>query len=122
MSLAGCAAGANNAQPGTPVANSNRLEGGREVSVGESFKIGKDEKVSVKETKLTIELKGTRRSWLANGKGEFVEADVLVALDGKEQRQWMKLGNKLTSGEYVVELLSVDPFGKTNAGLTVTRG
>src|SRR3982750_3471172 len=88
FSLAGCAAGANTSQPGALAANGNRLEGrpqtdGREVTVGESFKIGKDEKVSVKETKLTIELKGTRRSWYANGGGEFVEADVLVALDGK---------------------------------------
>jgi hypothetical protein len=125
--LAGCAAGANNTGPGALAANGNHLTagpptGGREIIIGETFKIEKDERVSVKETKLTVELKGTRLSWLANGGGEYGEADVLVALDGKEQRRWLKLGDKITSGEYVVELTGVDPFGKTSARLTVTRG
>src|SRR4051812_25401341 len=89
--LVGCAAGANNGQTGALASNDNHVAGGREVNIGETFKIGKDEKVSVKETKLVIELKGTKRSWYANGQGEFPEADVLVVGEGKEQRQWMKL-------------------------------
>jgi hypothetical protein len=126
MSLAGCAAGANTTGPVAPAANGN-LEAGpqtgsREVAIGESFTLGKDEKVSVKETKLTIELKGTRLSWLANGGGEFVEAEVLVTLDGKELRRWLKLGENITSGEYVVKLHGANPFGKSSAELTVTRG
>ena len=127
-SLAGCAGGVNSAQPGALAANGNQSSGGepqaggREVALGEEFKLGKDEKVSVKATGLTIELKGVKRSWYANGGGEFPEADVAVTLDGKEERRWMKLGETIKSGEYIVKLSGADPFGKTGAELIVTRG
>jgi hypothetical protein len=122
--LTGCGAGGSSSlQPGALAPKGHGPEaGGREVILGENFKILIDEKVSVKETNLMIELKGTRNSWYADGKGGFVEAEVLVALDGKEQRRWMKLGDEMTSGEYTIRLMGVDPFGrKSNAELIVKR-
>lgn len=117
LSLAGCALASK-----TDGAALDGAQGLREVAVGEDFKIETKEKVSVKGTPLTIELKGVKLSWYANGKGEYPEADVVVALNGKEQRQWMKLGETIKSGEYVVKLTGAYPFGKTNAELIVTRG
>ncbi|HEX8845617.1 MAG TPA: hypothetical protein VF791_13275 [Pyrinomonadaceae bacterium] len=121
--LAGCGA----AQMGRGLtANGNRVEGekkaeGREVALGERFKLDRDEKVWVKDTKLTVQLKGVRRSWLANGKGEFVDAEIIFTLDAKEETHWLKLGEKLTVGDYVIELKGAYPFGKTNAELMITR-
>lgn len=92
---------------------------GREVAPGERFKLEKDETVWVKETGVTIQLKGVRRSWHVDGKSESVDADIIITLDGKEQRRWMNLGDEVTTGEYIVRLRGAYPFGKTNATLTV---
>jgi hypothetical protein len=94
---------------------------GREVSLGERFKLSRDEKVWVKDTALTIQLKSVRRSWHVDGKGETSDADLIITLDGKEQRQWVNIGEKVTVGDYVVELWGADPFGKTSCQITVTR-
>jgi hypothetical protein len=94
---------------------------GREVVLGEDFKLEKDEKVSVKDTNMTIQLKSVRRTWYVDGKSETADADIVITLDGKEQRRWMKIGDKLTFGDYMVELSGADPFGKTNAGLIIKR-
>jgi dTDP-4-dehydrorhamnose 3,5-epimerase-like enzyme len=95
--------------------------GGREVALGERFKLNQDEKVRVKDAALTIELKGVRRSWHVDGKSETADADLIITLDGKEQRQWVDIGEKLAAGGYVVELWGADPFGKTGCELIVTR-
>jgi hypothetical protein len=95
--------------------------GGREVALGERFKLSRDEKVWVKDTSLTAELKGVRRTWYVDGKSETAEADIIITLDGKEQRQWMGSGEKVTAGEYVLQLAGANPFGKTDCELVVTR-
>lgn len=94
---------------------------GREVAMGESFKLSRDEKVYVKDTALTVQLKSVRRTWYVDGKSETAEADIIVTLDGKEQRQWMDMGEKVTIGDYVVQLRAADPFGKTSCELVVVR-
>ena len=100
---------------------SGRKPEGREVALDERFKVDRDEKVWVKDTKLTVRLKSVRRSWLANGGGEFVDAQLVITLDAEEQTEWLKLGEKLTVGDYIIKLLGAYPFGKTNAELMVTR-
>ncbi len=94
---------------------------GREVALGERFKLEKDEKVAVKDTALTVQLKGVRRSWHVDGKSETADADLIITLDGKEQRQWVDIGEKAAVGDYVVELWGADPFGKTSCQIVVTR-
>ncbi len=121
--LTGCAASAGRGLP----ANANHADDGwppnsREVALGERFKIGRDEKVSVKETALTVELKGTRRTWYVDGKSETAEADLRIKLDGEEKRQWLKVGEETAVGAYTVKAWGVDPFGKSSATLIVTRG
>jgi hypothetical protein len=88
---------------------------------GESFKLEPKEKVSIKDAKLIIQLMGVRRSWRADGKGEFVDAEIVATLGATEQRQWMKIGDEVIVGDYLVKLLGAYPFGKTNAELIVTR-
>jgi hypothetical protein len=94
---------------------------GREVSLGERFKLSPDEKVLVKDTALTIQLKSVRRTWYVDGKSETADADLIITLDKKEQRQWVDIGEKVAVGDYVVELWGADPFGKTSCQITVTR-
>jgi len=94
---------------------------GRTVAIGETFKLEKEESVSIKETNLSIQLKSVRRTWHVNGKSETADADIIITLDGKEQRQWMDIGEKVTVGDYVVKLSAADPFGKTNCQLVVER-
>lgn len=113
---AGCGAVTNNA-PGGKGTNLY----GREVAINERFKLSKDEKVYIEGTTLTVELKGVRRTWYVDGKSETAEADLIIALDRKEQRQWMDIGEKVTVGDYSVELRAADPFGKTSCELTVAR-
>lgn len=98
-----------------------RRAGGREAALGERFKLGRDEKVSVKETPLAIELKSVRRTWHVDGKGETADADLIITLDGREHRQWLKVGEKAEIGDYTVKVWGADPFGKTSADLIVTR-
>jgi hypothetical protein len=95
--------------------------GGREAAIGERFKLTPSESVSIKETRLAIELKGVRRTWYVNGKGETADADLAMTLDGREQRQWLKVGEETTVGDYTVKVWGADPFGKTSATLIVTR-
>ena len=114
--LSGCGACANNAQGGKGL----KLDG-REAAINEQFKLNRDEKVYLKDTELMVQLKSVRRTWYVDGKSETAEADVIIALDGKEQRQWMEIGEKVTVGDYVVELQSANPFGKTSCELTVAR-
>lgn len=114
--LSGCGAVTSNGQ-----AERGLQAGGREVAIGERFKLSRDEKVTVKDTALTIELKSVRRSWHVDGKGETADADLAITLDGKEQRQWVDIGEKVAVGDYVVELWSADPFGKTSCQITVKR-
>lgn len=106
--------------------NSNQAQGeqksdGREAMPGESFKLESKEKVSIKGTKLSIQLMGVRRSWRADGKGEYVDAEIITTLNSTEQRQWMNIGDEVTVGDYLVKLLGAYPFGKTNAELIVKR-
>jgi len=114
--LAGCGAGMNNGQAGKWL-----KADGREVAIGERFKLSRDEKASVKDTALTVQLKSVRRTWYVDGKGETVDADIIFTLDKKEQREWVGIGEKVTIGDYVVELWGADSFGKTSCELIVTR-
>lgn len=114
--LTGCGAWTNNGQ-----GQEGMRVYGREVAMDERFKLSRDEKVYIKDTALAVELKGVRRTWYVDGKSETAEADLIITLDGKEQRQWMDIGEKVTAGDYVVELRSADPFGKTSCQLTVAR-
>ncbi len=114
--LSGCGAVTSNGQ-----AERGMKADGREAVLGERFKLEKDEKVSVKDTALTIELKGVRRSWHVDGKGETADADLVITLDGKEQRQWVDIGEKAAVGDYVIDLRGADPFGKTSCQIIVTR-
>jgi hypothetical protein len=103
------------------LAGCGALKKGREVTIGERFKLTPEEKVSVKDTALTIQLKSVRRSWRVDGKSETADADLVIALDGKEQRQWVDTGEKVAVGDYLVELWGADPFGKTSCQIIVTR-
>ncbi len=120
--LTGCGASAGRGLP----ANANQTDdgwppGSREVALGERFKLLSDERVFVKETALTVELKGTRRTWYVDGKSETAEADLRITLDGEEKRQWLKVGEETAVGDYTVKAWGVDPFGKSSATLIVTR-
>src|SRR5215210_5514854 len=103
--LAGCGAGAKIGQ-----VQSGMKAGGREVALGERFKLNQDEKVWVKDTALTVELKGARHTWYVDGKSETVDADLIISSNEKEQRKWMDIGEKLAVGDYSVELWGADPF------------
>ena len=120
--LTGCAASAGRGLP----ENANRADDGwppnsREVALGEKFKIGRDEKVSVRETPLAVELKNVRRSWHVDARAERVDAEIIITFDGEETRQWLQAGQEKTVGSYDVKLWGADPFGKTSATLVVTR-
>lgn len=95
--------------------------GGREAALGEQFKLTPKESVSIKETPLVIELKSVRRTWYVDGKSETAEADLVITLDGREQRQWLKGGEEKAVGDYAVKVWGADPFGKTSSELIVTR-
>lgn len=110
--LSGCGAGTNSARGGT---------GGREAAFNERFKLSRDERAWIKDTALAVELKSVRRTWYVDGKSETAEADISLTLDGVVQRQWMDIGEKVTIGDYTVELWAADPFGRTGAQLIVTR-
>ncbi|HKR00793.1 MAG TPA: hypothetical protein VJT09_08970, partial [Pyrinomonadaceae bacterium] len=102
LSLAGgCRSATNNREQGEAQrglsANTNKAEdaprpSGREVGLGESFKLEPEEQAALKGTRLTVQLNGVRRSWYADGKGEFVDANLSVTLDGQEQTRWLKPG------------------------------
>src|SRR5215213_3804917 len=111
---------------GGPQVNANHADdgwppGSREVALGEQFKLLRDERVFVKDTALTVELKGTRRTWYVDGKSETAEADLRITLGGDEKKQWLKVGEETTVGDYTVKLWGADPFGKSSATLIVTR-
>ena len=114
--LAGCGAMTNNGQAGWGMKTADR-----EAAIGERFKLSRDETVSVKDTALTVQLKGVRRSWHVDGKSETADADLIITLDGKEQRQWVDIGEKVAVSSFLVELWGADPFGKTSCQITVTR-
>mgnify|MGYP003701061271 CR=1 FL=1 len=114
--LSGCGVWTNDGQAGKGM----KVDG-REVSLGERFKLIPDEKVSVKDTALTIQLKSVRRSWRVDGKSETADADIIITLGTQEQRTWVDIGEKVTIGDYVVELWGADPFGKTACELIVAR-
>jgi hypothetical protein len=95
--------------------------GGREAALGEQFKLTPNESISIKETPLAIELKTVRRTWYVDGKSETADADLVMTLDGREQRQWLKVGEETQVGDYNVKVWGADPFGKTSAELMVTR-
>ena len=98
-----------------------RRAGVREAALGERFKLSPDESVWLKETPLAIELKGVRRTWYVDGKGETADADLIMTLEGRERRQWLKVGEKALVGDYTVQVWGADPFGKTSAELIVAR-
>ena len=114
--LSGCGAGTNNG----PVEKGLKVDG-REVAIGERFKLSPNETVSVKDTALTVQLKSVRRTWHVDRKSETADADIIITLDKKEQRQWIGIGEKVAIGDYVVELRGADPFGKTSCAIVVTR-
>ena len=113
---AGCGASATDA----PVGGELEVDG-RTAAVGETFKLKPEEKVSIRETQFTVQLKGVRRTWYVDGRGETADADLVLTLGGKERRQWIKAGEKATVGDFVVQVWGADPFGKTSADLIVTR-
>jgi hypothetical protein len=112
--LVGCGAGMTGVRVGREL-----MGHGRTAAIGERFKLEQEEEVSIKDTNLTIQLKSVRRTWYVDGKSETADADIIITLDGKEQRQWMDIGEKVTIGDYVVELRGADPFGKTSCEVVV---
>ena len=98
-----------------------RRAGAREAALGERLKLSRDETVWVKETPLSIELKTVRRTWYVDSKSETADADLIMTLEGREHRQWLKVGEKAEVGDYIVKVWGADPFGKTSAELIVTR-
>ena len=129
--LAGCGASTTNKPAGNGLtananANANYVDdgwppGSREVELGEQFKLLADDRVFVKGTELSIVLEGTRRTWYVDGKSETAEADLRITLDGEEKRQWLKVGEETTVGDYKVKAWGVYPFGNSSAELIVTR-
>jgi hypothetical protein len=125
--LIACGAKTNNAPMERGLSlNDNQAQDGQQASgraamLDENFKLESKEKVSLKDTKLVLQLGGVRRSWRADGKGEYVDAEIITTLNAAEQRQWMKIGDEVLIGDYLVKLLGAYPFGKTNAELIVTR-
>jgi hypothetical protein len=114
--LAGCAGALTGGNT-----NAGPFASGRGVALGEEFKLQRDEKTSVKQTSLAIELKGVRRTWYVDGKSETVDADVILTLNGKEQRQWISFRDPARIGEFEVKLTAANPFGKNDATLVVHR-
>jgi hypothetical protein len=94
----------------------------REAALNSNFKLIPDEMVSLKGTALTVQLKSVRRTWYVDGKSETAEAELIFTLAGSEQRRWVKIGEKVEMGDYLVMLWAADPFGKTSCELIVTRG
>jgi hypothetical protein len=94
---------------------------GKEVALGERFKLSDEEKAFVKEAALMVQLKGVRRTWYVDGKSETAEAEILITLDREERQLWMGMGEKAALGDYEVELWAADPFGKTSCELIVVR-
>ncbi|MDT4967276.1 MAG: hypothetical protein QOJ64_2013 [Acidobacteriota bacterium] len=121
--FAGCTAAKTGGNTNAPGANAGPQPSayGREVALDEEFKLEKDETVAVKATKLTVQLEGVRRTWYVDGKSETVDADILLTLDGIEQRQWISFKNGIRIGDFVVKLTAANPFGKSTATLIVHR-
>jgi hypothetical protein len=95
---------------------------GKQPALGEEFKILPHEKIAIKETGLTVELDKVVRSWYVNGKSETVSVELTTALDGKEEKQYLDFQKKsVTVGEFQIELLAADPFGKNECKFKVTR-
>jgi hypothetical protein len=124
-----CAAGASN-NSGTRApsgANGSRAKGdsdadGKQPALNEEFKLLPHEKIAIKDTGLAVQLDKVLRSWYVDGRSDTVSVELTTTLDGKEEKQYLDFKKKtVTVGEFEIELLAADPFGKNECKFKVTR-
>jgi hypothetical protein len=124
-----CAPGtnSNDAKALSAGENASRAKGeppadGKQSALNEEFKLLPHEKLAIKDTGLTVQVDKVLRSWYVNGKSDTVSVEFTTTLDGKEEKQYLDFEKKfVTVGEFRIELLAADPFGKNECKFKVTR-
>lgn len=93
----------------------------RKVKLNETFILQTNETVQTEDGKLTIRLKGVGRTISESGETEYAEFQVW--LNKKEQNITISESgdSKKTVGNFVIELVNADSFGKKNCELKITR-
>jgi hypothetical protein len=94
---------------------------GRRVKLGEEFWMKPDEKVSVAQTDMTIQLKSIGHQWYVDRQAESPYAELIVSGGGGPSRS-IRLSDSVTVGDYTIKLKAANPFGnKADCKLLVTR-
>lgn len=125
---ASCGAGASDgAAKAGPETNVNHAQGepqpeGKQAALDEEFQLLPHEKIAIKETGLVVQLDKVLRSWYTNGKSETVSVEVTTTLNGTAEKQYMDFKKGTVAiGEFNLELLAANPFGKNECKFKVTR-
>lgn len=95
---------------------------GRQAALGEEFKLLPHEWVAIENAGLNIRVDKVLRSWYTDGRSETVSVEFTTTLNDKEEKQYLDFEKKTAAvGEFDVELLAADPFGKNECRFKVTR-
>ncbi len=101
----------------TPIATPSR-----QVNLAESFTLHSDEAVVIAGTGLILRLDVAGHEWDADG-SESVFAELTATLNGTSRRLYMDLhqATQMTVGDYTVQVLAIDGFGRDGCELRVAQ-
>jgi len=91
------------------------------VKIGEQFTLKTDESAKIDGTDIEITVKRIGRKWLANGGGESLDFTFSVKRGGKSETYSHPLPERITAGDYKIEVVKTEPFGYGYAGFVVTK-
>lgn len=93
----------------------------KKVKLGETFILNPDETAETEDGKLKVRLKGVGRTISESGETEYAEFQVW--LNKQEQNITIsERGNsRKTVGNFVIELINAESFGKTNCELKISH-
>ena len=94
----------------------------RQVNLDEAFTLHSDEAVVIAGTGLILRLETAGHEFAADGSGG-VFAELTATLNGTSQRLYMDFdtADQVTVGDYVVQVLGIDGFGRGGCELRVVR-
>lgn len=93
----------------------------KKIKLDEVFILQPGETAEIENTKLKITLKSVGRTISESGEAEYAELKIWLNKSEQTLHISEKGNRKKVIGDYVIELINAESFGKTNCELEISR-
>ena len=91
------------------------------IKLNETFTLQTGEKVETEDARLKVQLKEVGRNISEGGEVEYVRLFVRTEKSARTITVSEKENSKIEIGDFIIELINAESFGKTNCELKISR-